>query len=184
MTLQTEGCKKKRGLIIVRKIFINHIEVFDMHCSLCGKAIIKACDIRYGNKCQACYVYYREGGTDNPIPEKGRIAYDYRGYVVCHICGRAYKRLGSHVRESHKMTIAEYKERFGLCNRAKTTENTYSVHMRDLALKNNMDEQLRLKGASTRIKKGETYRRKGKATRLQETIQKQERRGACYERRL
>ena len=32
---------------------------------------------------------------------------DATGKVICHICGRAYTRLGSHVKESHDMTIEE-----------------------------------------------------------------------------
>ena len=128
--------------------------------------------MRFGGNCQGCYRYYRDGGTDNPLPDKGVITYDYRGYVVCHICGRAYKRLGSHVKESHKMTIAEYKEKFGLCNNSRTTEKSYSVQMSNYAIQNHMGDQLRIVGVNTRIKKGETDKRKGKAIRLQEHLNK------------
>ena len=64
-----------------------------MNCSKCNKPINGK--IYPEESCQACYNYYHKGGTDNLIPPKGKIAYDHRGYVVCHICGRAYKRLGS-----------------------------------------------------------------------------------------
>lgn len=143
------------------------------YCSKCGKKII-------GRKfpdcmCQACYNYYRNGGTDNIPPENGRIEYDYRGFVVCHICGRAYKRLGSHIKESHNMTIAEYKEKFELCNNSKTTEKSYSKQMSDYAYKYNMPEQLKRAGFNTRIKKGETDKRKGKKTRLQENLERSDR---------
>ena len=141
-----------------------------MHCSKCGKLIA---DKIYPNKtCQSCYHYYHKGGVDNPLPPKGKIEYDHRGYVVCHICGRAYKRLGSHIKESHKMSIAEYKAEFELCNNAKTTESNYSKHMHDLAYKYEMPKQLQITGQATRIKKGERDKRLGKKVRLQECLDK------------
>lgn len=144
-----------------------------MTCSKCGKPIPDR--IYPGETCQACYLYYHKGGTDNLVPPKGRIAYDYRGCVICHICGRAYKRLGSHIKESHNMTIAEYKEKFELCNNAKTTEANYSEHMHDLAYKYDMPKRLQITGYPTRIQKGQRDMRLGKKARLQECLDKSER---------
>ena len=144
-----------------------------MNCASCGKEINER--QRYaGDLCQGCYNYFRNGGTINPLPKKGVITKDYRGYVVCHICGKAYRRLGSHVKESHNMTIAEYKERFGLCRCTKTTETNYSHHMSELALKYEMPQRLLIVGKPTRIQKGQRVRL-GKKTRLQERINKQNR---------
>ena len=120
-----------------------------LHCKGCGKETPRS----YAGFCQGCYLYFRNGGEINSLPPKGTIAYDSRGYVICHICGRAYKRLGSHVKESHKMTIAEYKEKFGLCNNSRTTEKSYSVQMSNYAIQNHMGDQLRIVGVNTRIKK-------------------------------
>ena len=144
-----------------------------MHCTKCGKPI--PTKIYPEQTCQACYLYYHKGGTDNPIPPKGKIAYDSRGYVICHICGRAYKRLGSHVKEFHSMSIAEYKAQYELCNNAKTTEANYSTHMHHLAYKYNMPQRLQETGKATRIKKGERDKRLGKKVRLQECIDRSER---------
>ena len=141
-----------------------------MNCSKCGKVIN---DKIYPHEmCQACYNYYRLGGTDNPLPQLGKIEYDYRGYVICHICGRAYKRLGSHVKESHGMTTAEYKAKFELCNNARTTEANYSKLMHDLAYKYDMPNRLKEAGKATRVKKGEKHLRFGKKVRLQECLNK------------
>lgn len=141
-----------------------------MYCSKCGKSIS---DKIYPDRtCQSCYNYYRKGGVDNPIPPMGKIEYDHRGYVVCHICGKAYKRLGSHIKESHNMSIAEYKAEFELCNNARTTEKNYSTHMHDLAYKYEMPKRLQISGQSTRIKKGERDKRLGKKVRLQECLNK------------
>lgn len=142
-------------------------------CKECRKPIEKS----YSGMCQGCYIYFRNGGTVNPLPERGRIAHDINGKVVCHICGRAYKRLGSHVRESHDMTIDEYKKEFGLCRRAKTTESNYSAMMRIHADNNGMKERLRKVGESTRIKTGDTKLRKNKEVRLQEILEKKDRKG-------
>lgn len=142
-----------------------------MKCRECGKELTKS----YGGLCQGCYHYFRNGGTINPVPDKGTITYDIHGRVVCHICGRAFTRLGSHVKESHNMTIEEYKEEFGLCKRAKTTESIYSKIMRNHAYANNMDEQLIKTGRATRIKKGQTDMRKGKKVCMQEILDKRNR---------
>ena len=125
--------------------------------------------------CQGCYMYFRNGGRIHPLPPKGVIQKDENGYVICHICGRSYKRLGSHIKESHNMTIAEYKEQFGICTRTKTTEDSYSKTMKKHALDNDMDKQLLDKGKNTRIKKGDKSMRLGKEVRLQERIQKRTR---------
>lgn len=114
----------------------------------------------------------------NPLPVAGTIAYDERGYVVCHICGKAYRRLGAHVVQAHDMTIKAYKEQFSLCNSAKTTESNYSGMMHDYAYQYNMPEQLRIAGADTGIKPGENHFRLGKPTRLQENLAKRARRAS------
>ena len=142
-----------------------------MNCSKCGKSITQS----YSGMCQGCYNYYRHGGTDNPLPELGKVEHDHRGYVICHICGRAYKRLGSHIKEWHNMSIAEYKAKFELCNNAKTTERNYSEHMHNLAYKYDMPHRLQITGYPTRIKKGQRDMRLGKKVRLQECINKSER---------
>lgn len=137
-------------------------------CKKCGK---ETNTLYASNLCQGCYRYYKDGGTDNVPPPEGVIKYDKRGYIICHICGRAYKRLGSHVRESHGMTISEYKYKYGLCESSKTTEHNYSLKMHNYAIENNMPQQLVEKGRMTRFKKGEKARL-GKPVRLQECLNK------------
>lgn len=140
-------------------------------CSSCGKE--HSSNKTYPNRlCQSCYNYFRKGGTINPLPETGRIVKDYRGYIVCHICGKAYVKLGGHIKESHNMTIAKYKEQFGLCNNCKTTEDSYSNTMNNYAYEYHMPEQLKEVGKATRIKTGDTHMRLGKEVRLQERLNK------------
>lgn len=145
-------------------------------CKFCGKESIRS----YSGYCQGCYKYFNNGGKIYDLPEPGRIEHTGDGKVICHICGKAFIRLGSHVKENHNMTIKDYKERFGLCRRAKTTEVNYSKKMSYSALKNNMDEQLRVCGAATRLKKGSNhFHTKENGIRLQEILEKRDRkRGA------
>ena len=94
------------------------------YCSTCGKQINNK--VYPNNTCQSCYHYYKNGGKDHPLPPKGIIQLDEKGFIICHICGKSYKKLGSHARESHSLTIKKYKEMFELCDNAKTTEKNYS----------------------------------------------------------
>lgn len=141
-------------------------------CRECGKQING--NVYHDCMCQSCYRYFKDGGRIHPIPEHGRIEHDENGKVICHICGRAYTRLGSHVKESHKMNIRDYKEKFGLCVGSRTTEDNYSKTMRKLAYENNMDKMLLETGKNTRFKKGDCLR-KGKQVRLQEILDKRDR---------
>ena len=143
------------------------------YCRDCGQDITH-CN-RYGGLCQSCWTYYRKGGEVHPLPPQGVIVKDSRGYIICHICGKAYKRLGSHTKEKHHMSIAEYKEKFELCANAKTTESNYSAHMSKLAYKYEMPKMLLDVGKATRIKKGEKDKRLGKTVRLQERIDRHNR---------
>lgn len=53
-------------------------------CSDCGK-LERSSRVLPRRLCQACYNYYRKGGTVNPLPAPGTIQKDERGYVICHI---------------------------------------------------------------------------------------------------
>ena len=55
------------------------------------------------------------------------------------------------------------------------TEKSYSQTMRENAYKYDMDKRLLEAGKSTRIKKGETDKRKNKKVRLQEVLEKRNR---------
>jgi hypothetical protein len=84
-----------------------------MNCNSCDRKLTGK--KKYPNGlCQACYNYFRLGGKVNELPEKGTIACDDRGYPICHICGKAYRKPLSHAWLVHGMHEDEYKEKFGL----------------------------------------------------------------------
>ena len=47
-------------------------------------------------------------------PHYGEVIKNPDGTLVCHICGKSFRKLGSHVYMSHDMTSREYKIMYGL----------------------------------------------------------------------
>ena len=133
-----------------------------MKCIDCGREI----KTPYNGLCQSCYNYYRNGGIVNELPPKGMIKKDERGYVICHICGKSYKKLGGHAAQNHGMSIEMYKETFGLCRNARTTEDNYSNVMSNFAYQYKMPEMLIEKGVRTRLTStSNTHKRQSKIAR-------------------
>lgn len=97
------------------------------------------------------------------LPQKGEIKYDKEGKPICHICGKSFKKLMSHVWQKHNMFSYEYKKTFGL----ETTKSIMWKGSVELARKRNLDnydkvvtENLLKKGQDTRFKKGHKGRTK------------------------
>lgn len=141
-------------------------------CKECGEIIHgKAYS---GELCQSCYRYFRGGGTKNEIPEKGVVAKDSRGFIVCHICGKAYGKLGAHIINKHKMSADSYREQFGLNARSQLTSDEYHDYMGKLAYAYDMPNQLIRVGRNTRFNSNRKLR-KGKPLRLQGMLNKKKR---------
>lgn len=47
-------------------------------------------------------------------PHYGELIYNAQGLLVCHICGRAFKKLGAHIWNSHHILTRTYCEMYGL----------------------------------------------------------------------
>lgn len=148
-------------------------------CQVCGKTEFYK---KYPfNLCQQCYAYFRNGGKVYKLPPIGRIVFDKQGKLICHICGKSYKKLGSHAIQAHGLTASEYRKEFGLCANCRLTSDDYSQKMRDYAYKYDMDLQLQRTGKATRLAPGDKLR-KGKDVALQEVLDKHDRMTAYYER--
>lgn len=93
--------------------------------------------------------------------------------IKCLICGKRFKRVCRHANQSHGVTAREYKEMFGLDVSKGIMTPSDRQHMRDLALENKMDVQLRRVGAETRFPKGHSLRYQ----RSQETLERLKRHG-------
>lgn len=90
-----------------------------MQCIDCGTTtgrIIKS--KRFGvDLCSKCYQLWSAANgrpKEHPLPSIGEITFDEQGFPICHVCGRAYKKLLMHVYQKHDMSEKEYKEKFGL----------------------------------------------------------------------
>lgn len=96
-----------------------------------------------------------ERQTDSPY--YGTIAYDKNGLPICHICGKSYRKVLSHVVQKHGINAREYKIMFGLevrkgiiCEETKEVLREKNKQNYDLVVAKNL-----LKGGEkTRFKNG------------------------------
>ena len=107
---------------------------------------------------------YHTDVTDE-LPVIGELKKDRYGNYYCHICGKSFKKLMSHVVQKHNMTAMEYKRHFGLY----TTKGILCEDSRRLARERNLEnygivveENLVDKGKNTRFKHGAEGRPKSK----------------------
>lgn len=129
-------------------------------CSICGitqkdSKIIK--NREAGMLCAKCYQRRKNNPTVYETPDYGTIGYNDEGKPICHICGKAYHKLMSHVHQIHEISAYEYKVEFGL----ETSKGIMSDDSKELASERayeNYDEviakNLIEKGVDTRYKIG------------------------------
>ena len=89
-------------------------------CTLCGTYIKK--DTTY---CKHCQKYLKSGNAIyRPDSTKGEQLILGNGRRVCKICGKSYNNLSSHINNTHKMLIKEYKEMFNIPEETKLSKPT------------------------------------------------------------
>lgn len=99
-------------------------------CRLCGDEFSYA-----GYYCQPCSAYLRKHPEGlYPQPNEREVLYATNGDPVCHICRKAYSKLGSHIRNYHHMTQTEYRDKFKLHHNTKLTNESYSNKMVDYVM--------------------------------------------------
>ena len=119
-------------------------------CKLCGDLFNHA-----GYYCQSCSAYLRlhpEGLY--PQPEYGEVLYADNGDPVCHICCKAYRKLGNHIKFKHHITQETYRERYGLHHNTRLSNEDYINQMRIYNTVNKeivVNRNLLEKGKRTRI---------------------------------
>ncbi|MFE6485136.1 MucR family transcriptional regulator [Streptomyces sp. NPDC057757] len=101
-------------------------------------------------------------------PDFGRLVRDEStDTVVCHVCGRAFRALGAHVR-AHRMTAAEYRRKFGLLSARALSARSLSAEQsrtRLAAYRASEQAQARFAAGRAMARSGElTRRRWGAAT--------------------
>lgn len=122
-------------------------------CTHCGTSLANMKHHFAEPICQNCYIYFHKDRKHvEDLPEYG-VVETYEGQPICHICGRYYRQLGTHIRQKHDMTTREYQTRFGLCYKGMLSPDLKALRSIQ-AIMNNMREILLVKGTQTRFKKG------------------------------
>ena len=100
-------------------------------------------------------------------PHYGEVIHDKNGNVVCHICGKSYKKLLTHVWQTHGYTKQEYKLMFGLDqskgliadSTREKLQNAVAKHY-DVVVKTNLIKH----GSNTRFTEGHGGRTRDKVS--------------------
>lgn len=136
-----------------------------MQCIDCGATegrIIKS--KRFGvNLCSKCYQLWSAANgkpKEYPLPAFGEITFDNQGYPICHICGRAYRKLLQHVNQKHSLTEIEYKRKFGLDRTGIIADSTKAKLQKSVKEHFNLvvEKNLLNGGKKTRFRKGDKGR--------------------------
>ena len=77
----------------------------------------------------------------------GEIHHDSEGNIICHVCGRSFKKLSIHIQSKHKLSTSEYKEKFGLNRGSSLTGKNFT---------SNICVDVTTVSANTRFTKGHT----------------------------
>lgn len=135
-----------------------------IQCSKCGE-YIKGRVIT--GMCEKCYQRVaRDRKTKTyELPKKGEVKYSPDGLVICHVCGKAYKKLMNHTWQIHGLTEKEYKLEFGL-NATQGLICEETKQKMQIAVKKHYDKvvlnNLIKKGEKTRFFKGSEGRSRSK----------------------
>ena len=119
-------------------------------CQFCG-GINKTT----GKYCNTCYSYLRRHPEGRySLPPKGVVYYAPNGDVICHICGEAQRKLGSHIAYRHHMSQNEYRDMFELYHNTRLSNYEYINNMSQINNKHKdkvVKENLIKCGINTRI---------------------------------
>lgn len=85
---------------------------------------------RHNGYCNSCYRYFVTNKMQQYTPsEYGKLSFTPDGIPICHICGQAHSKLGSHVLNKHGISSKRYREYYGLNNNTKLTSVKYQKKM-------------------------------------------------------
>lgn len=126
-------------------------------CEICGKSNSRT---RYTERfdmilCDSCLLMCKKHEF-HYIPPKGEVHYDNKGSIICHVCGRSFKKLSEHIRTKHHMDKDAYKAKFGLNRSAKLTGTNFIPNVTNDITQYNLN---------TRFKEG--HKKSSKPKRLQ-----------------
>ena len=103
----------------------------------------------------------------NELPPKGEVWYDKNDRIICHICGKGFNKLSSHLVQAHNINSDEYKEMFELKKGQKLTSRGMQEYFR-----NKPRKDITKYSSGTRFKDGNVSCRKGTKARLQTLLER------------
>ena len=119
-------------------------------CQFCGGV-----NKTTGRYCNTCYSYLRRHPEGRyPLHPKGVVHYAPNGDAICHICGEAQRKLGSHIAHRHHMSQNEYRDMFELYHNTRLSNYEYINNMSQINNKHKdkvVKENLIKCGVNTRI---------------------------------
>ena len=104
---------------------------------------------------------------ENITPPKGEVWYDQNGKIICHICGKSFNKLSSHIVQVHNINSNEYKEMFELKRGQKLTSKAMEEYFR-----NKPRTDITKHSSKTKFKNGHISPRKGTKARLQTILER------------
>lgn len=82
------------------------------------------------------------------------ISHKENGKIHCHLCGKFYGNLGSHIANDHNMPSKDYKKKFGFSMKQPLCSSSMSAKLRTSMLKNIADGKIKPeKNSATRFRK-------------------------------
>ena len=103
----------------------------------------------------------------NELPPKGEVWYDKNDRIICHICGKGFNKLSSHLVQAHNINSNKYKEMFELKRSQKLTSKGMQEYF-----KNKPRKDITKYSYKTRFKDGVASCRKGTKARLQTILER------------
>lgn len=132
-------------------------------CKFCGNPAPDA--RKMWGYCQGCYKYFcLDGKKLYDLPDYGKVEYAENGDAICHICGKAFRKLGAHAWNNHHISMRSYCNRYGLFyENTKASNADYRKHMKAVQKDYCITVNLLEKGKQTRLKPGQILRHKREA---------------------
>lgn len=127
------------------------------HCKVCGEAL-KPYEKHMQGMCQPCYKYFKvDKKKVYPLPPLGEMTHAENGDIICPLCGRAFAKLGAHIKYFHKLDPVEVYIKVGWDRTPHATSKKYQDKMRGY-IREDITLQLIENGKGTRFKKGSVGR--------------------------
>lgn len=107
--------------------------------------------------CDSCYQSYCRSSFVHELPVYGETTQNEEGHYICHICGRAFKKLMSHAVQTHHLTEHEYKLKFGLYSSVGLCAPSTKEKLKKAVYKHYpvvIHKNLVIEGEETQFKKG------------------------------